>query len=377
MRFLMNALFLVPNRVGGSETYARGVLGALAAHDSTNEYTVCLGEEAASTFPIANERWRIVRSPFGSHGRALRLILEQLWVPSVAAKIGAELVHSLGYTGPVASNQARITSIHDMNYKRHPEDLTALERLAYATLIPPVARSSHRIAALSVASREDIVRFTGVAAAKVAVIPGAPRTGWPGNPANDAARVAASGIVEPFVLSVAASYPHKNLERLVAAFPDERVGGRRVGLVIVGLRGRAEPGLARMIHGRAEIKRVGWVDEELLGTLYRRALFLAFPTLYEGFGLPILESMALGTPVLTSDYGAMAEVAGDAAERVDPRRVDAIEHGLRTLIRSEHRRAELRELGFQRARQFSWARSAELTRALYAQVTAAGTAHRG
>src|SRR5262249_13035060 len=159
--------------------------------------------------------------------------------------------------------------------------------------------------------------------------------------ADDPERLAAAGVREPYVLAVAASYPHKNLLRLVSAFPLERGNGTQLQLVIVGLRGRADPKL-RSIAARSEhrIHVLGWVDDALLGTLYRRASALAFPSLYEGFGLPIVEAMAVGTPVITSNFGAMAEVAGDAAELVDPLSVDDMRRGLLRVLNDARRSDE-------------------------------------
>jgi glycosyltransferase involved in cell wall biosynthesis len=176
------------------------------------------------------------------------------------------------------------------------------------------------------------------------------------------------GVSEPFVVSVAAAYPHKNLRRLVTAFP---LGdGASVQLVIVGLRGRATPEIeSALAGGRRDLVRVlGWVDDALLASLYRRALALAFPSLYEGFGLPILEAMALGTPVVTSAFGAMAEVAGDAAELVDPYSVESIRVGLERVVSNQNRRDVLRERGLRRAAQFSWTNTARKTLAVYADA---------
>ena len=261
-----------------------------------------------------------------------------------------------------------------MNYKRHPEDLSAPERLIYAALIPRVAHASQRVIALSESGRADIVHWTGLEPSRVVAIPGAPRTIWPGDASDDLRLLAAVGVTEPFVLSVAASYPHKNLERLIAAF-----ASGTGELVVVGLGGRAQPSIERLIRARNDVRVLGWVDDTLLGSLYRRARLLAFPTLYEGFGLPILEAMAVGTPVLTSNYGAMAEVAGDAAELVDPRNVEAIASGLRTVLDSESRRTELRQRGLERAAQFSWTRTATRMREQYEQTAPrrAGGGRRG
>src|SRR5260221_11960734 len=167
MRILINGLFLVPNLVGGSETYLRGLVEGLAAIDTRNEYVLCLGQEAVSTFRPPNERWRILASPARSVNRPLRLTLEQVWLPGAAAKLGVDLIHSPGYTGPLASRARRVTSILDMNYKRHPEDLSVAERGVYSVLIPSVALRSNSVLTLSEAARADVVRWTGVRGSKV------------------------------------------------------------------------------------------------------------------------------------------------------------------------------------------------------------------
>jgi glycosyltransferase involved in cell wall biosynthesis len=369
MRILLNALFLIPGRVGGSETYVRGLVMGLAQVDTHNVYLLCLAPEAAATVRPPNDRWRIIASPLGSAKRPLRMLAEQAWLPAIARRACIDLTHSLGYTGPLVTSGARVTSIHDMNYRRHPEDLTIIEHLSYEALIPQVVRRSHHVIAMSRAARSDILRWTNASPDRVSAIPEAPRPDWPGDPRDDPLRLAAAGVSRPFVLSVAASYPHKNLARLLQAFVLERGQEQAITLVCVGLRGLAHP-MLRSMAGTVpgHIKLLGWVDDALLGTLYRQAELLAFPSLYEGFGLPILEAMALNTPVLTSNYGAMAEVANDAAELVDPRDVDSIRRGLHRLLVDERRREELRQLGRQRAAQFSWLQTAERTQAVYEAV---------
>ena len=369
MRIVLNGLFLIPNRVGGSENYLRGLVHGLAEVDEEHEYILCLGPEAAPTFEPPSSRWRMLVSPRPSRLRAVRIALEQTWLPRIAAGLRVDVIHSAGYTGPIASNAARVTTIHDMNYKRHPEDLSVAERAVYSVIIPLVARKSHRVLTLTMAARADILRWTRARPAKVVVVHHGVRRIWPGDPHDDGKRLSDAGVSEPFVLSVAASYPHKNLHRLVSAFPLDVANASRVRLVIVGLKGRAHPAVeALSARDQQLIKILGWVDDALLASLYRRSLAVAFPSLYEGFGLPILEAMALGTPVITSNFGAMAEVADDAAELVDPYDVESIRAGLRRVAFDPARRMELGRRGLEHAAQFTWQRCARETLAVYAEA---------
>lgn len=366
MRVLINALFLLPGRVGGSETYVRGLIRGLGHVDQRNEYWLCVGPEAAPTLAPPSDRWRLVVSPTRSMQRPVRLLMEQTWLPSMASRIRADVIHSMGYTGPLASRAKRVTTIHDMNYKRHPEDLTLPERLVYSVLIPLVARTSRLVITDTDNAREDILRWTPARGDRVRTIHLGAGNEWPGDACDDDTRVAAARVRAPFVLTVAASYPHKNLGRLLDAWPLHDADGTRVQLVVVGLKGAGDSAVREQAARLGDaVAILGWVSDELLGRLYRRARALAFPSLYEGFGLPILEAMAVGTPVVTSNFGAMAEVAGAAAELVDPFSVESIRSGLMRVLHHPARAEQLRGLGQERAAAFSWDATARETIAAY------------
>src|SRR5262249_44439352 len=163
----------------------RGLMQGLAAVDAHNEYVLCLGPDATPTFEVPNQRWRIVPSPVASARRATRLMLEQSWIPMIAQLTRADLIHSTGYTGPLASRAARITTIHDMNYKRHPEDLSTPEVLVYSALVPMVARRSHHVLTATQAGRQDVLRWTGIPASRVTAVAYGVRKGWPGSERDD------------------------------------------------------------------------------------------------------------------------------------------------------------------------------------------------
>jgi glycosyltransferase involved in cell wall biosynthesis len=368
MRIAINGLFLIPGQVGGSETYLRGLVDALARIKSGHEYVLFVGPESASSFDLSERGWQVIVSPIGSRTRAARLLLEQTWLPVTARRAQCTVIHSAGYTAPLLPRPRGVVSIFDMNYKRHPEDFSPAERLVYAALIPSAARVTDHVLTLSEAAKQDVVRWTGIAANKVTVVPLAPRAQWPGDPLEDSAHLTALGIRSRFVLSVAASHPHKNLKRLVEAFPIEDQDDKPVILVIVGSRGRARAELEVLARERQDLVLVlGWIPSDALAALYRNAAALAFPSLYEGFGLPILEAMALGTPVVTSNFGAMSEVAGGAAELVDPYDVASIRAALGR-VQDPTLRAQLRQRGLARASEFSWERTAIMTHDVYERV---------
>jgi len=197
MRVVLNALFLIPNRVGGSETYLRGLVEGLAHIDAENEYILCVGPESAPTFHLPSERWRLVVSPAPSANRPARIVLEQSWLPLMARYLGADILHSTGYTAPLFPGLPSMVSILDMNYKRHPEDLSGAERLVYSVLVSGGARLCDHVLTLSRAAGDDIVRWTGVPPSKITVIHLAPRADWPGSSPEDAKRVNGTGLTGP------------------------------------------------------------------------------------------------------------------------------------------------------------------------------------
>ena len=179
------------------------------------------------------------------------------------------------------------------------------------------------------------------------------------------------GLHDPYVLFVGTLEPRKNLERLLEAFSRARQAGRREKLVLAGQLGWKYRGLLGRIErsGLASaVRLLGYVPDEDLPAIYNLASVVAFPSLYEGFGLPILEGMACGVPVLTSDRASMVELAGDAALLVDPTDVTALEGGLVRLLDDPELRRELARRGRGRAARFSWARAAAETVRLYERV---------
>ncbi|MBK8025991.1 MAG: glycosyltransferase family 4 protein [Chloroflexi bacterium] len=278
------------------------------------------------------------------------------------------LYHATDFVLPPLSARSLLT-VHDLSFVRVPEAASPnLKRYLDAVVPRSVQRADH-ILADSAATKADLVQLYGTPADKITVLySGVGRSFSP--VADGAAREVVLGKYRlpdrPFILSVGTVQPRKNYERLVRAVSALRGRGHDLDVVIVGGRGWLEDGIYRAVQETSMAEHVhfaGFVDDADLPALYSAACVTALPSLYEGFGIPVLESMACGTPVLTSNVSSLPEVAGDAGLTVDPLDVEAIVEGLQTLVLDQALRDTLIERGRRRAARFTWqAAAAELCR---------------
>jgi len=352
----LNLIFLVPGQTGGMEVAARETIARLACREDVR-LTAFVNREAAGTAWGPGVREVVV--PVRATDRVQWVLGEQLLLPWLARKAGVDVLHSMGGTGPVAGGRRRVTTIHDLNYKLVPEAHLGIRGRVMALLVPAAAWRSHRVLVDAESTREDLRTHLRLPPGRVDVVPLAAPP-----PRPDAATPAAElrerlGLAagERIVLSVSAKRPHKNLVRLLAAME-----GLDATLVTTGYRTEHARELERLAAASpARILMPEWVSGEDLEGLYALADVLAFPSLYEGFGLPVLEAMARGVPVVTSARGSLREVAGDAAVVVDPESVEAIRDGLRRVLDDAALRARLVARGREQAARFSWERTADLT----------------
>jgi glycosyltransferase involved in cell wall biosynthesis len=348
----------------GTEHYTAEVVAAIARRDTTNTYTLYCNRLPARLPPSgANMTVRCIPLPrLWTHvrlsGEVLRDPPDVLFIPAHVLPLGAPLVRRL----------RTVVTVHDLGYLRYPEAHTAAQRLYLRLSTIWSARAASHLIAVSAATRNDLVRLAKVSPTRVTVVHHgvADRFRQPVVDLERARKIAGGN--EPYFLYVGTVQPRKNLERVIEAFADASVQltnqGRTPVLVIAGKRGWLSEGIARRTAdlGIADrVRFVGYVADDDLPALYREALAFVFPSLYEGFGMPVLEAMACGAPVLTSNSSSLPEVAGDAAIIVDPLDTRAIAEGLVRLACDAALRQELRQRGHQRAAQFTWDRCAEET----------------
>jgi glycosyltransferase involved in cell wall biosynthesis len=305
---------------------------------------------------LDGEDVEVRRFALGGSSRALVPVRDLGWylgvLPLQARRDGVDVLHCPTQRAPVRSSVPLVVTFHDLAVLRHPETFNRWTREYSRRVLPGVARAATRVIAVSEFTKRELLELLDVPEEKVRVIPNA--VGEPFTAEGDAAE-------GDYVLGVSTLEPRKNLFRLVEGYRRARLNG--LPLLVAGAEGwggvRVEGGGVRWL---------GEVRDEELARLYRGARCVAYVSLYEGFGLPVLEAMACGTPVVAGRTGALEEVSGDAAVLVDPLDPDAIAAGLTEAL---DRRDELRKRGLERAGAFDWGDVARRTVAVYREVAQA------
>jgi glycosyltransferase involved in cell wall biosynthesis len=354
----------------GIGTYIRNILSELTRLDQQNEYIVICQPADLGAGQSLGPNFRMVADTALPYS-----IGEQIRIPACLSRERAQLVHEPHYVLPVATRCRSVVTIHDCIHLMFPQYLP--NRLAYVYAkgaMWTATRKADRILTVSEASKRDILHFFDIPSEKVSVIYNAIDARFLG-PADqtrmDLVRQRYQ-LDHPFVLYVGNIKRHKNVERLIDAFARARTGGPAdLRLIIIGDEISKYPGLRQAVHKHRLDKHVrflGFQPHETLAAFYRLARAFVFPSLYEGFGLPPLEAMACGTPVVTSNVSSLPEVAGDAALLVDPYSADAIADGIHRAVTDESLRADLIDRGLARARTFSWAQSVAKIHRIYLEV---------
>ena len=354
----------------GIGTYIRNLLRHLARIDSDTEYVLMCQQSDLGVAAELGPNFRTVLEPSPNYS-----IREQIHVPWVLLRERPDVFHAPHYVLPPGVRCPSVVTIHDTIHLMFPQYLPNRAAYAYAKAsMWAAARRSDRILTVSEASKRDILHFFNVPAEKVVVVYNAIDERFSRAPDDaDVARVRERyQIGQRFVLYVGNIKPHKNLVRLIEAFHMLRRDDLDdLKLLIIGDEISKLPALRRAVHEfklHKHVRFLGYLPDDMLAILYRLAAVFVFPSLYEGFGLPPLEAMASGTPVVTSNVPSLTEVTAGAAVLVDPYSVTSIAEGLRRVLTDPARAAEMQQKGLVRAREFSWERSVQKTRDLYREV---------
>jgi glycosyltransferase involved in cell wall biosynthesis len=351
----------------GIGTYIRNLLRHLARIDQSSEFLLLTTEADLGIAASLGPNFRTVLEPSGNYS-----IAEQVHIPWLLWKEKPDVYHATHYVLPPAVPCPAVVTIHDCIHLRFPEYLPS--RFAYAYARASIWAAAHRashILTVSEASKEDILHYVHVPPERITVTYNALDEQFGAAPGAEDIELVRERyqLHHPFVLYVGNIKPHKNLVRLIDAFAGlRRDGFPDLTLLIIGDEISKLPALRHAVHSHKLHKHVrflGFLSDHTLAALYRLASVFVFPSLYEGFGLPPLEAMASGTPVVTSNVSSMPEVAGDAAVLVDPHDTVDIKDGMKRVLTDAALRESLVRKGLERARHFSWETSVRQTLAVY------------
>ena len=354
----------------GIGTYIRNLLRHLARIDTSSEYVLIVQPADIEIAADLGENFRTV--PDWSRSYSIR---EQLTIPLDLRREAVDLFHAPHYVLPPLTPCKSVVTIHDCIHLRFPQYLPNRMGYVYArTSLWVATHRATRVLTVSETSKRDILRYFRVPESKIDVIYNALDERLGMTPTEEEVNQVRERyqLHDPFLLYAGNIKPHKNLERLIEAFNTLRRGGlEHVKLLIIGDEISKYASLRRAVHRHKLHKHVrffGFVSDNTLASLYRLASAFVFPSLYEGFGLPPLEAMAAGTPVITSNVSSLPEVVGDAALLIDPYEPDEIAAAMRRVLTEPGLRDDLRARGLARVQTFSWDRSVRRVREIYGEV---------
>ena len=356
LRIGINALYLIPGGVGGTEIYLRGLLTGLGSIDPVNRYYIFTNRETGlDLIPVA-PNFSLVPQHVRAVSRPARLLWEQTILPFAAARLKLDVLLNPGFTAPLLCPCPQITVFHDLQHKRHPEYFRWFDRPFWNFFLFWSAHVSRLLLAVSETTAADLRQIYRLPESRVRVA----RLGV--DPVFF--DIAARRRPEPFLLAVSTLHPHKNLDGLLKAFAVFRKSRPEFRLVVCGIHGFFTGPLHQLRDslGLADaVEFPGWVPREQLHDYYARAWAFLYPSLFEGFGLPVLEALAAGVPAACSAIEPLSGIAGSAALQFDPRDLGSMVNAMERLTSDSDLRARLAEAGPRRAAEFSWEATARAT----------------
>lgn len=369
-RIGVNLLWLVPGAVGGSEEYTvRSLLGLAARGASDLDVRLFALEKLAEVHPAVVEAFDTVLLPMSGNRRAVRVAAECSWLAVQARRHRLDLLHHAGGVVPFVHTVPALLTIHDVQPLVLPENFSRVKVAYLRRMLPRSAAAARMIVTPSDHAGRSVVDLLGVRPDRVMTVASGIEPSDEGpDPAEEARVRLAHDIPGPFVLYPARTYPHKNHLMLLRAFADLLTTHPDTTLVLTGGPGLAdasvETEIARLGLGD-RVRRLGRIPRADIDALLEAAVALTFPSVFEGFGIPVLEAMAHGCPVIAADATALPDVVGDAGIVIDPYRPDDWTRSMIELLDRPERAEQLRRAGRMRAAYFDWRRSADALEQAY------------
>jgi alpha-1,3-rhamnosyl/mannosyltransferase len=374
VRVAINLLWLAPGEVGGSEDYCIGLLRAVArarSRASDVDLVVYLNHSVDEVYPDLRRNFRVRVAPVSGRRRSTRVLAEHSWLLRATRRDHVDLVHHLGGTMPFLRHAPGIVLVHDLQPWAFPQNFSRAKRAYLRATVPSSVRKARALTTLSRWVQRDVHERLGVPISQMCCIPpGRERlVGTVDRPESDEAVLRRFDLVgRPFLLYPAITYPHKNHLLLVDAFARVAADDPDVVLVLTG----GESSYERRVHEaiaraglQTRVRRLGRVTNAELDAFYRTTSALTFPSRYEGFGMPVLEVMGEGRPVVAAHAAALPEVVGDGGVLLDPDDVQGWAETIAQLLHDSGRWRELSDAAAARAAAFSWDTSVDELLSLY------------
>lgn len=367
MRIGFDATAIPVNRAGAG-VYIFQLIKALALKNNLHEYFVFGNSHILEEMDLDNERFHRIEVPLQSTLK--RMLWEQISFPNEAKKLGIDLIHSPHYTMPLQASCRTVVTFHDMTFFSMPQVHGRFRRIFFRNMMRASSRTATRLLSNSECTRQDMCRLLHIPLEKVTLTPlAADKLFRKLESLQTAAICSRYGLISnQFLLFVGVLEPRKNIPSLLRAYARLAVDSPERPLVIVGKKGWMYERIFQTVQQLGLENKViftGYVPEEDLAGLYNGATLFIYPSQYEGFGLPVLEALQCGAPVITSNLSSLPEVAGDCAVYVSPKEDREIEGAMRLLIKDEGLANRLRRDGPIRAAGFSWELCAERTLEAY------------
>jgi glycosyltransferase involved in cell wall biosynthesis len=345
-------------RGAGINSYIYHLLRSLGQTDSGYRYSVFLGDRR-----FVDERLGLYYTRWPTHRPAIRVLWEQLIQPIVLRQRGVDLLHAMAFAGPLVAPCPFVVTVYDLSFYHHPEAFRPWNRLYLSIFTKLSTRRARRVIAISESTKRDVVTMLGVPPDRVDVAYCGVDEALRPLPTTDVALFRNErGLPDRFILFLGTLEPRKNVQTLIRAYGRwHELESGIPQLVVAGGKGWYYDQIFSEVEGLGLTSHVifpGYVIQEELPWWYNAAEFFVYPSRFEGFGLPVLEAMACGTPVVTTNVAALPEVAGDAALLVPPDDEAQLVEAMRRVSNDESLRQEMVSKGLAQAANFTWARTA-------------------
>lgn len=369
MRIAINTLSLYKTKVGMGK-YIVELVNRVPKTDTQNEYIIYLSKENEAYFDLCASNIKIKKVPRIFTYPFVKIIWEQLFLPFSMIKNNIDLYHATGFVLPLwkPTGIKFVVTIADMTFFTHKQYHTWFKKKYFSALIPASLKKADKIFAISENTKKDIIAMAKTNSEKiVTTYLGVDPIFMPKKKEEYLPVLAKYNLEQPYILYVGMLEPRKNIVGLIRAFSLLRKE-RKIKLVIIGKKGWMYDeifSLVKSLHLEEKIIFTGYVPDDVLPAIYNAATCFVYPSFYEGFGFPVIEAMACGCPVITSNNSSLKEITGDAAILIDPENVNQIAEKIELILGSQEEREKRKKAGLKQAKKFKWDAFARKTREVY------------